>query len=48
LSKLFFLHIIFKNTKQMYSSKTRFSVDYEYFCDIMNAEDSGVDQLSWC
>ena len=28
--------------------KTRFSVDYEYFCDIMKSEDSGVDQLSWC
>ena len=48
LSKPLFLHIIIKNTKQIVFLKNSFSVDYEYFCDIMKLEDSGVDQLSWC
>nr|DAG37698.1 MAG TPA: hypothetical protein [Caudoviricetes sp.]DAZ37640.1 MAG TPA: hypothetical protein [Caudoviricetes sp.] len=48
MSKPLFLHIIIKNTKQIVFLKNSFSVDYEYFCDIMKLEDSGVDQLSWC
>ena len=48
MSKPLFLHIITKNAKQIMFLNNSFSVDYDYFCDIMKLEDSDVDQLSRC